>query len=36
MPPAFARAPALAIEGLLDYTKSEHAKIYKSGIRQYI
>ena len=34
MPPAFARAPALAIEGLLDYTKSEHAKIYKSGIRQ--
>ena len=34
MPPAFAHAPALAIEGLLDYTKSEHAKIYKSGIRQ--
>jgi hypothetical protein len=34
MPPAFARAPALAIEGLLDYTRSEHAKIYKSGIRQ--
>ncbi len=34
MPPAFARAPALAIEGLLDYTKSKHAKIYKSGICQ--
>lgn len=27
-----ARAPALAVEGLLDYTRSEHAKIYKSGI----
>jgi hypothetical protein len=33
MPPVFARAPALAIEGLLDYTRSEHVKIYKSGIR---
>ena len=31
--PAFARAPALAIQGLLDYTRSEHVKIYKSGIK---
>ena len=34
MPPAFARAPALAIEGILDYTRSEHIKIYRSGIKQ--
>jgi hypothetical protein len=33
MPPVFARAPALTIEGLLDYTRSEHVKMYKSGIR---
>jgi hypothetical protein len=33
MPPVFARAPALAIEGLLDYTRSEHVKIYRSGIK---
>jgi hypothetical protein len=32
--PAFARAPALAIEGLLDYTRSEHIKIYRSRIKQ--
>ena len=31
--PAFAHAPALAIQGLLDYTRSEHVKIYKSGIK---
>ena len=30
---AFARAPALAVDGILDYTKPEHAKIFKSGIR---
>jgi hypothetical protein len=34
MPPVFARAPALAIDGLLDYTKPEHIKIYRSGIKQ--
>ena len=33
---AFARAPALAIDGILDYTKPEHAKIYNSGIRPAI
>lgn len=31
---ALARAPALVIEGLLNYTRSEHTKIYQSGIRQ--
>ncbi|KAI2502027.1 hypothetical protein MHU86_12430 [Fragilaria crotonensis] len=31
---AFAFSPALAVEGLLDYTKSEHSKIYKSAIRE--
>ena len=35
MPPAvpFALSPAHAIVGPLDYTKAEHHKIYKSGIR---
>ena len=34
MPPVvFALAPALAIEGPLDYSKSEHVKIYRAGIR---
>jgi hypothetical protein len=31
---AFAFSPALAIQGLLDYTRSEHSKIYKSAIRE--
>lgn len=31
---AFARAPAQVIEGLLDYTRAEHVKIYKGAIRQ--
>ena len=30
----FGRAPALAIGGFLDYSKSEHIKIYRSGIKQ--
>jgi hypothetical protein len=34
MPPAFARAPALTIERILDYTRSEHIQIYRSGIKQ--
>jgi len=34
MPPIFALAPALAIDGPLDYTRTDHAKIYKAGIRQ--
>ncbi len=29
----FAFAPALAIEGLLDYTKSEHVKIFRGAIK---
>ena len=29
----FARAPALAIGGFLDDSKSEHIKIYRSGIK---
>jgi hypothetical protein len=29
----FARAPALAIPGLLNYRKAEHVKIYRSGIK---
>jgi hypothetical protein len=37
MPPAedirFAFAPALAIEGLLDYSKSDHVKIYRGAIK---
>ena len=38
MPPAdedirFAYAPALAIEGLLDYLKSDHVKIYRGAIK---
>ena len=33
-PPIFALAPALAIDGALDYTRGDHAKIYKAGIRQ--
>ena len=33
MPVAFALSPAVAVVGLLDFTKSEHSKIYKSGIR---
>jgi hypothetical protein len=31
---AFAFSPAQAVQGLLDYTKSEHFKIYKSAIRE--
>ena len=31
---AFAFSPALAVQGLLDYTKSKHFKIYKSAIRE--
>jgi hypothetical protein len=30
----FAFSPALAIQGLLDYTRADHAKIYKSAIRE--
>lgn len=30
----FAFSPAQAVQGLLDYTKSEHSKIYKSAIRE--
>ena len=34
MPPAvFAITPAHAIRGLLDYSKAEHHKVYKSAIR---
>ena len=34
MPPAvFAITPAHSIRGLLDYSKAEHHKVYKSGIR---
>ena len=33
MPVVFALSPAVAVVGLLDFTKSEHSKIYKSGIR---
>jgi len=29
----FAFAPALAIEGLLDYSKSEHVKIFRGAIK---
>ena len=32
---AFAFSPALAVQGLLNYTKSKHSKIYKSAIRQF-
>ncbi|KAI2496052.1 hypothetical protein MHU86_18473 [Fragilaria crotonensis] len=35
-PVIFALAPALAIDGALDYTRSDHAKIYKAGIRQVL
>jgi hypothetical protein len=31
---AFAFSPAQAAQGLLDYTKSKHSKIYKSAIRE--
>ena len=31
--PVFARAPALAIPGLLDYRRADHVKIYRSGIK---
>jgi hypothetical protein len=31
---AFAFSPAQAVQELLDYTKSEHSKIYKSAIRE--
>jgi hypothetical protein len=31
---AFAFSPALAIQGILDYTRSKHSKIYKSAIRE--
>ena len=33
MPPVFALSPANAVEGFLDFTQSEHHKIYKAGIR---
>ena len=33
MPPVFALSPAHAVDGFLDFTQSEHHKIYKSGIR---
>ena len=33
MPPVFALSPAYAIVGFLDFQKSEHLKIYKSGVR---
>lgn len=32
--PIYAVAPGLAVQGPLDYSKSEHVKIYKAGIRQ--
>ena len=31
--PVFARAPALAIPGLLDYRRADHVKVYRSGIK---
>jgi hypothetical protein len=31
---AFAFSPAQAVQGLLDFTKSKHSKIYKSAIRE--
>jgi hypothetical protein len=31
---AFAFSPAQAVQGLLDFLKSEHSKIYKSAIRE--
>ena len=31
---AFAFSTALAVRGLLDYTKSEHTKIFKSAFRE--
>ena len=31
---AFAFSPAQAVQGLLDYTKCKHSKIYKSAIRE--
>ena len=34
MPRVFALAPAQAIHGALDYSKTDHAKIYKAGIQQ--
>ena len=30
----FAFSPALAVQGLLDYTKSEHSKIYKAAVKE--
>ena len=33
MPPVFALSPAYAVDGFLDFSQSEHHKIYKSGIR---
>jgi hypothetical protein len=33
MPPVFTLSPAHPVAGFLDFTKSEHHKIYKSGIR---
>ena len=33
MPPVFALSPAHAVDGFLDFSQSEHHKIYKSGIR---
>jgi hypothetical protein len=34
LPHLLAPAPALAIKGPLDYIRSEHIKIYRSGIKQ--
>ena len=31
---AFARAPAQVIDGLLDYTRTEHVKVYRGAIKQ--
>ena len=31
--PSFALTPAAAVEGPLDFTKAEHSKIYKAGVR---
>ena len=33
MPPVFAITPAHSVRGLLDYSKAEHHKVYKSGTR---
>lgn len=33
MPTCYALAPAQAVDGILDYSKESHSKIYKAGIR---